>query len=95
MTVWIPKKGELIQIWDSEEEEFEGTAEMENHGDLAHIVREAKKTDTFTDHNGDRRGLMHIKEGEVFKCVLVSDPRLYQVVYVHVDNMRAPTGTKG
>ena len=22
--VWIPKKGELIQIWDSEEEEFEG-----------------------------------------------------------------------
>ena len=94
MNVWRPKTGELIQIWDREEEEFDGVAEMENHGDLAYIVSESKKTDTFTDGNGDRRGLTHIKEGDVFKCILFGPGDSIQTCHVHYENMRQPNPSK-
>ncbi len=96
MNVWRPKAGELIQIWDRVKLDPNDPtdARIRDHGELAYIVRESKKTDTFTDDNGKSRVLTHIIGGDVFKCILFGPGDSIQTCHVHYENMRQPKPSK-
>jgi hypothetical protein len=93
MEIWRPKAGELIQIWDRVEMDHPDDpsatgSTIRDHGELAYIVRESKKTDEFTGYDGKKRFLAHITEGEVFKCIKFGPGDSVETIHVHLENMR-------
>ncbi len=89
--IWKPKNGELVQLWDAFAIRTDDDARIKDHGRLAYIMRESKRTDTFICSQGKKRHLEHITEGDVFKCIMFGlDSR--EVAHVHIDNLRQPRG---
>ena len=87
MSVWRPKSGEYVQIWDHYAERVEDEVKINDHGKFGYILRESKLGESFKDAQGKERFLANIVHGEVFK-IIVFDASGTKTVHVHQDNLR-------
>ena len=87
MSVWRPKSGEYVQIWDSYAVRTGDEVYINDHGKFGYILRESKRGESFKDGEGKERFLSTIVEGDVFK-VIIFDASGTKTVHVHQDNLR-------
>jgi len=87
MSVWRPKSGEYVQIWDHYAVRTGDEAYINDHGKFGYILRESHRGESFKDGEGEERFLSNIVQGEVFK-VIVFDATGPKTVHVHQHNLR-------